>query len=49
MTPEVVNSISDRYLELYKNITGKNLEKSDKDIEDRLLNNIETNLSIKSK
>ena len=29
MTPEIVNSISDRYIELYEQITGENFVKSD--------------------
>jgi phosphoribosylaminoimidazole-succinocarboxamide synthase len=29
MTPEIVNSISERYIELYEQITGENFVKSD--------------------
>ena len=29
MTPEIVNSITDRYIELYENITGEKFVKAD--------------------
>lgn len=45
LTPEVVNSISERYIELYENITGKTFQKADVDsIETRILSNIEAYL-----
>lgn len=34
MTPEVVDSISDRYIELYEHITGKSFAKSDYTVEE---------------
>lgn len=41
MTDEVVNSISDRYLELYEKVTGEALEKQDySHVEERIKNNI---------
>lgn len=41
LTPEVVNSISERYIELYEKITGKNFQKADViSIKTRILNNI---------
>jgi len=41
MTPEVVNSITDRYLELYRTLTGEVIEKEDDiDIENRIKNNL---------
>ncbi|MBZ9778256.1 phosphoribosylaminoimidazolesuccinocarboxamide synthase [Psychroflexus sp. CAK8W] len=41
LTPEVVSSISDRYIELYEKITGKAFEKADViSIKTRILNNI---------
>ena len=41
MTPEIVNSISERYLELYENIIGEKLEKSsDSDLLARIENNV---------
>ena len=47
MTDEVVNSISDRYLELFKNLTGEELLIEVGPIEERIKQNIEQNLSIK--
>ncbi|MBZ9627671.1 phosphoribosylaminoimidazolesuccinocarboxamide synthase [Psychroflexus sp. CAK1W] len=45
LTPEVVNSISERYIELYEKITGKSFQKADVDsIETRILSNIEAYL-----
>lgn len=45
LTPEVVNSISDRYIELYEQITGKSFRKANLDnIEDRILGNIKAYL-----
>jgi phosphoribosylaminoimidazole-succinocarboxamide synthase len=45
LTPEVVASISERYIELYENITGKTFQKADViSIKTRILNNIETYL-----
>ncbi|NEV93263.1 phosphoribosylaminoimidazolesuccinocarboxamide synthase [Psychroflexus sp. YR1-1] len=42
LTPEVVNSISERYIELYEKITGKSFQKADvESIETRILSNIE--------
>ena len=46
MTDSVVKSISDRYLELFKNLTGEELEIDDTDIENRILSNISNKLSI---
>lgn len=41
LTPEVVSSISERYIELYEKITGKAFEKADViSIKTRILNNI---------
>lgn len=41
LTPEVVSSISERYIELYEKITGKPFEKADViSIKTRILNNI---------
>lgn len=46
MTPEIVSSISDRYLELYENIIGEKFEKvSDKDLLARIENNVTNYLS----
>lgn len=46
LTPEVVNSISARYIELYEKITGKTFRKAKvEDIEARILANIKTYLS----
>jgi len=42
MTPEIINQISERYIELYENIVG---EKFIRHETDNLLNRIETNLS----
>lgn len=42
MTEEFVNSVSDRYIELYENITGEKFKKAD--ISD-VMNRIETNIS----
>lgn len=43
MTEEIVNSISDRYIELYENITGEKFEKAgyDSDIYERIEANVE--------
>ena len=41
LTPEVVNSISERYIELYEKITGKSFQKAELEaIDDRILSNI---------
>ncbi|MEG1372202.1 MAG: phosphoribosylaminoimidazolesuccinocarboxamide synthase, partial [Mucinivorans sp.] len=41
MTDEIVQSISDRYIELYERITGQKFEKSpSKNLEERIENNI---------
>lgn len=48
MTPEIVNSISERYIELYEKVTGKKFEKANesddilKRIEDNIANCLET-------
>ncbi|WP_421986416.1 phosphoribosylaminoimidazolesuccinocarboxamide synthase [Roseivirga sp.] len=42
MTPEVVNSISERYIELYEQVTGESFQK---DGNQNILNRIETNIS----
>ena len=42
MTPEIVASISDRYLELYENIIGEKFEKADNA---DLLSRIEKNVN----
>lgn len=42
MTPERVQQISERYIELYENITGKRFEKSDTS---RLAERVETNVA----
>ncbi len=45
LTPEVVNSISERYIELYEKITGKKFQKANVDaIETRILKHIEAYL-----
>lgn len=43
MTPEIVGSISDRYIELYEKVTGKKFEKADES--DDILKRIETNIA----
>ncbi|MBR6776021.1 MAG: phosphoribosylaminoimidazolesuccinocarboxamide synthase [Bacteroidales bacterium] len=43
MTPEIVNSISERYIELYEKVTGKKFEKADDS--DDMLKRIENNIS----
>ena len=43
MTPEIVNSISERYIELYEKVTGKKFEKADES--DDILKRIETNIA----
>ncbi len=43
MTPEIVNSISERYIELYEKVTGKKFEKADES--DNILKRIETNIA----
>ena len=41
MTPEIVQSISDRYIELFENITGEKFVKEDtSDITNRIEKNI---------
>lgn len=46
MTDEYVQSVSDRYIELYEKVTGKSFVKSDvKDVVSRIENNINTFLS----
>lgn len=42
MTPEVVNGITERYIELYESITGSEFVKADAD---NILNRIETNVT----
>ena len=42
MTPEIINQISERYIELYENIVGEKFVRHETD---NLLNRIETNLS----
>ena len=43
MTPEIVSSISDRYIELYEKVTGKKFEKADDS--DDVLKRIEKNIA----
>lgn len=43
MTPEIVNSISERYIELYEKVTGKKFEKANES--DDILQRIETNIA----
>ena len=43
MTPEIVSSISERYIELYEKVTGKKFEKADES--DDILKRIETNIA----
>lgn len=43
MTPEIVNSISERYIELYEKVTGKKFEKADES--DDVLKRIEKNIA----
>lgn len=43
MTPEIVNSISERYIELYEKVTGKKFEKADDS--DDVLKRIEKNIA----
>lgn len=46
LTPEVVNSISERYIELYEKITGKSFQKAELEaIDDRILSNIKRYLN----
>lgn len=46
MTPEIVDSISERYIELYEKITGEEFVKSDADdILDRIENNVKNMLA----
>ena len=41
MTPEVVNGITNRYVELYENITGEKFEPADTEAaEERIYNNV---------
>lgn len=47
MTPQIITSISDRYIELFEHITGDNFVKhrgSDNDIENRIRKNVENYL-----
>ena len=47
MTPEIVNSISERYLELYENIIGEKFEKSsDNDLSARIEKNVKDYLAL---
>jgi len=41
MTPEIVDSISDRYIELYEQITGDKFIKNE---QDNILNRVEQNV-----
>ncbi|MBR3914326.1 MAG: phosphoribosylaminoimidazolesuccinocarboxamide synthase [Bacteroidales bacterium] len=43
MTPDIVNSISERYIELYEKVTGKKFEKADES--DDILKRIEKNIA----
>ena len=43
MTPEIVNSISERYIELYEKVTGMKFEKADDS--DDILKRIEKNIA----
>ena len=43
MTPEIVSSISERYIELYEKVTGKKFEKTDES--DDILKRIEKNIA----
>lgn len=43
MTPEIVSSISERYIELYEKVTGKKFEKADES--DDILKRIEKNIA----
>ena len=43
MTTEIVNSISERYIELYEKVTGKKFEKADDS--DDILTRIEKNIA----
>ena len=46
MTPEIVNSISEHYLELYENIIGEKFEKSsDNDLSARIEKNVKDYLA----
>ncbi len=48
MTEEIVNGISDRYIELYEKITGEKFHKSESDnLEERIYNNVNNFLSKK--
>ncbi|MCF0206074.1 MAG: phosphoribosylaminoimidazolesuccinocarboxamide synthase, partial [Bacteroidales bacterium] len=48
MTDEIVAGISDRYIELYENITGEKFVKSNtENLEDRIFNNVNKFLSQK--
>lgn len=41
MTPEFVNSVSERYIELYEHVTGQNFSKADEnDLENRIATNV---------
>ena len=45
MTPEIVGSITDRYIELYENITGEKFTKADSDSADEILARMERNVT----
>jgi len=46
MSDEYINSVSERYIELYENITGEKFEKADlSNIEERIQNNVSTYLA----
>ena len=46
MTPAIVQSISDRYIELFENITGEKFVKEDTtNIAERIFKNVETFLN----
>ena len=47
MSDEKIMEISDRYIELYENITGKNFEKSDtSNLEERIQKNVANYLNL---
>ena len=41
MTPEIVDSISERYIELYEHITGEKFQKGNSE---NIINRVETNI-----
>jgi phosphoribosylaminoimidazole-succinocarboxamide synthase len=50
MSDEYIETVSNRYIELFENITGDDFEKSDlTDINARIENNVLKYLSLKSK